>query len=165
MEDYLKDFTETLVDLVNSYQPDFQNAGLQLMKGVEQGVKNGQSGVVNTIVRVLKAAVAAAKRAMSIHSPSGVYAEIGGYMAEGLGVGWSDEMKKVSKTITGSLQSVAVAPAMATAGASTTYSRSYGDIVLYIDTVNNGNGRDVQTLAEELEFFRRNQDAGRGGSL
>ena len=165
VEDYLKDFTETLVDLVNSYQPDFQNAGLQLMKGVEQGVKNGQSGVVNTIVRVLKAAVAAAKKAMSIHSPSGVYAEIGGYMAEGLGVGWSDEMKKVSKTITGSLQSVAVAPAMATAGASTTYSRSYGDIVLYIDTVNNGNGRDVQTLAEELEFFRRNQDAGRGGSL
>lgn len=165
VEDYLKEFTETLVDLVNSYQPDFQNAGLQLMKGVEQGVKNGQSGVVNTIVRVLKAAVAAAKRAMSIHSPSGVYAEIGGYMAEGLGVGWSDEMKKVSKTITGSLQSVAVTPALATAGASNTYSRSYGDINLYIDTVNNGNGRDVQTLAEELEFFRRNQDAGRGGSL
>lgn len=165
VEAYLMEFTETLVELVNGYQPDFVNAGLQLMKGVEQGVKNGQSGVVNTIVRVLKAAVAAAKRAMSIHSPSAVYAEIGGYMAEGLGVGWSDEMKKVSRTITGSLVSVATAPAVMGAGVSNNNSRTYGDINLYIDTVNNGNGRDVQTIAEELEFFRRNQDAGRGGSL
>lgn len=165
VEAYLMEFTETLVELVNGYQPDFVNAGLQLMKGVEQGVKNGQSGVVNTIVRVLKAAVAAAKRAMSIHSPSAVYAEIGGYMAEGLGVGWSSEMKKVSKTITGSMVAIATTPAVATAGTSATYSRSYGDINLYIDTVNNGNGRDVKTIAEELEFIRRNQDAGRGGSL
>lgn len=163
VEAYLMEFTETLVELVNGYQPDFVNAGLQLMKGVEQGVKNGQSGVVNTIVRVLKAAVAAAKRAMSIHSPSAVYAEIGGYMAEGLGVGWSSEMKKVSKTITGSMVAIATTPAVATAGTSATYSRSYGDINLYIDTVNNGNGRDVRTIAEELEFIRRNQDTGKGG--
>lgn len=164
VEEYLREFTETMIELVNSYQPDFVDAGLQLMKGVEHGVKNGQSGVVNTIVRVLQAAVAAAKAAMSIHSPSAVYAEIGGYMAEGLGVGWSSEMKKVSKTITGSMVAIATTPAVATAGTSATYSRSYGDINLYIDTVNNGNGRDVQTIAEELEFIRRNQDAGRGGS-
>lgn len=164
VEAYLMEFTETLIELVNGYQPDFVDAGLQLMKGVEQGVKNGQSGVVNTIVRVLKAAVKAAKASMSIHSPSAVYAEIGGYMAEGLGVGWSAEMKKVSKTITGSMVAIATTPAVATAGTSATYSRSYGDINVYVDTVNNGNDRDVQRLATELEFYRRQQETGRGGS-
>lgn len=165
VEEYLREFTETMIELVNSYQPDFVDTGLQLMKGVETGVRQGKSGLVNAIASVLAAAVRSARESMRISSPSKVYAEIGGYMAEGLGVGWSSEMKKVTKTITGSMVAVATAPAVATAGTSATYSRSYGDINLYIDTVNNGNGRDVQTIAEELEFIRRNQDAGRGGSL
>ena len=53
----------------------------------------------------------------------------------------------------------AMVPAMAGAGGST----SYGDINIYIDKVNNGNGRDVETMARELEFFRRQQASGKGG--
>ena len=36
---------------------------------------------------------------LGINSPSKVFAEIGGYMAEGLGVGWDDEFSGIKRNI------------------------------------------------------------------
>ena len=43
------------------------------------------------------------KGIFGIASPSKVFAEIGGYMAEGLGTGWDEEMKEVQNDINGDL--------------------------------------------------------------
>ena len=98
-----KQLTETAKEEIAGYQTDFKAVGESLMEGVAKGVRDGQSGVVNAVAKALQAAVRAAKKEMDINSPSRVMAKIGDYMAQGVGVGWSDRMDSVSDTISGSL--------------------------------------------------------------
>lgn len=166
LTEYLTALKDRLIALVQGFQQEFQNVGLMLMEGVAKGVRDGQSGVVNAIAEVLAAAVRAARAAMDINSPSGVYEEIGGYMAEGVGVGWIKKLKKLSSIITGGMQQVV--PSLAGVSGSVTQnnnsrSYAYGDIHIHVDRIDNGNGRSVETFARELEFFRRQQSTRKGG--
>lgn len=166
LTEYLTALKDRLITLVQGFQQEFQNVGLMLMEGVAKGVRDGQSGVVNAIAEVLAAAVRAARAAMDINSPSGVYEEIGGYMAEGVGVGWIKKLKKLSSIITGGMQQVVPSPAGVSGGVTqnnNSRSYAYGDINIYVDRIDNGNGRTVETFARELEFFRRQQSTRKGG--
>ena len=166
LTEYLTALKDRLIALVQGFQQEFQNVGLMLMEGIAKGVRDGQSGVVNAIAEVLAAAVRAARAAMDINSPSGVYEEIGGYMAEGVGVGWIKKLKKLSGIITGGMQQVVPSPAgISSSVTQNNNSRSYayGDINIYVDRIDNGNGRSVETFARELEFFRRQQSTRKGG--
>lgn len=166
LTEYLTALKDRLISLIQGFQQEFQNVGLMLMEGVAKGVRDGQSGVVNAIAEVLAAAVQAARAAMDINSPSGVYEEIGGYMAEGVGVGWIKKLKKLSSIIAGGMQQVVPSPAgISSSVTQNNNSRSYayGDINIYVDRIDNGNGRSVETFARELEFFRRQQSTRKGG--
>lgn len=166
LTEYLTALKDRLIALVQGFQQEFQNVGLMLMEGVAKGVRDGQSGVVNAIAEVLAAAVRAARAAMDINSPSGVYEEIGGYMAEGVGVGWIKKLKKLSGIITGGMQQVVPSPAGVSGSVTqnnNSRSYAYGDIHIYVDRIDNGNGRSVETFARELEFFRRQQSTRKGG--
>ncbi len=164
LEEYIETTKEEIIALIESYWGNFRNVGEDMMLGVAQGIRDGRSAVVNAVAAVIAAAVARVKADLDINSPSKVFAEIGGYMAAGLDEGWRERMKAASNNISRSMNSLA-APTMqlqsAAAGGSRTY--SYGDINVYVDKLNNANGRDTQILATELEFHRRQQAAGRGG--
>lgn len=144
------------------YESDFEDIGSQLMAGVAEGVREGQSGVVNAIASALRAAVRAARKEMDINSPSGVFAEIGGYMAAGLDEGWTERMKVASSNISRSLNNIS-APKMtaATVGTSNTRTYTYGDINIHIDKISSE--REAKVLAQEIEFIRRQEAAGKGG--
>lgn len=166
LTEYLTALKDRLITLMQGFQQEFQNVGLMLMEGVAQGVRDGKSGVVNAIAEVLAAAVRAARASMDINSPSGVYEEIGGYMAEGVGVGWNKKLKKLSGIVAGGMQQVV--PSQTGVSGSVTQnnnsrSYAYGDINIYVDRIDNGNGRSVETFARELEFFRRQQSTRKGG--
>lgn len=135
------------------------------MNGVAQGIRDGKSGVVNEVKAALEAAAQAAREAMDIHSPSGVFAEIGDYMAQGLDIGFVKRMKTVGSDIASAVKMPAgmiMGKSLQLQGA-TNY--SYGGISIFIDRVDNGNGRNVETLAKELEFYRRQQTSGKGGKV
>ena len=164
--EFYKEETETLknemLGQMEGYYSEFDQTGTYLMKGVAQGVKDGRSEVVNEVRRALEAAAAAAREAMEINSPSKVFSEIGDYMAQGVGQGFTGRMTDVTGDIAAAMPTrESVLPAVA--GTSNSRSYTYGDINLYIDKVNNGNHRDVEILAKELEFYRRQQTGGRGG--
>ena len=166
LTEYLTALKDRLIALVQGFQQEFQNVGLMLMEGVAKGVRDGQSGVVNAIAEVLAAAVRAARASMDINSPSGVYEEIGGYMAEGVGVGWNKKLKKLSGIIAGGMQQVVPSPTGVSGSVTqnnNSRSYAYGDINIYVDRIDNGNGRSVETFARELEFFRRQQSTRKGG--
>lgn len=163
LTEYIEGLKEQLIALIESFRGDFTDVGNMMMEGVAQGIRNGESGVVNAVAAVIAAAVKRARADLDIHSPSKVFAEIGGYMASGLDVGWTEKMRDINRSISGSLASIASPPGAAeSAGAAGGRNYSYGDINVYVDTVNNANGRDTRTLATELEFFRRQQSAARG---
>ncbi len=162
--DYIEELKNRLTAQIESYQSEFIDIGNMMMLGMAQGIANGESAVVGAIISTVRAAIAGAKAELGIASPSKVFAEIGGYMAAGLDSGWTEKMRDINRSISGSLASIANPPMTAeSAGAGGNRNYSYGDINLYIDTVNNGNDRDTRRLATELEFFRRQQSAARGG--
>lgn len=164
LTEYIEGLKERLIALIESFRGAFTDVGEMMMEGVAQGIRNGESGVVNAVAAVIAAAVARARSDLDINSPSKVFAEIGGYMAAGLDTGWTEKMQDINRSISNSLAGIANPPGMAE-GAGTAGGRNYtyGDINVHVDTINNANGRDVQTLATELEFFRRQQSAARGG--
>ncbi|MBR3992923.1 MAG: hypothetical protein IKI92_03555, partial [Anaerotignum sp.] len=165
LEEYVETTKEEIIALIESFWGNFRNVGEDMMDGVAQGIRDGRSGVVNAVAAVIAAAIARAKSDLDINSPSRVFAEMGEYSMEGYALGMQNRLKNTIQTMRNSMAMVTSVPVPAVgASGGQTYSNTYGDINLYIDTVNNGNGRDTQTLARELEFFRRQQNAGRGGT-
>ena len=151
---------------ISNFEGDFIDVGEMLTSGVSTGIENGQSGLINSIASVLRAAVKAARDEMDINSPSGVFEEIGDYMGQGLNLGWANRMKSVTANIRNSMADIAKPAGLSYAGVGNgniSNSYSYGGINLFIDTVNNGNGRDTQIMAKELEFSRRQQVNAKGG--
>lgn len=159
----IEEIALSAVEQAESYSDSFVAVGKALTDGVADGVENGESGLINSIRKTLQAAVRAAKEEMDIHSPSGVFKEVGGYMAAGLDVGWQSGMRNVTRTIQNSLSSVtATSTALATGGISKSQTYTYGDINVHINSVKSE--REARVVAEQIEFLRRQQSAGRGGN-
>ena len=186
-----KQLTETAKEEIAGYQTDFKAVGESLMKGVAKGVRDGQSGVVNAVAKALQAAVRAAKKEMDINSPSRVMAKIGDYMAQGVGVGWSDRMDSVSDTISGSLSDgfsrrmsdayekmraamnqnmvrlrgdIAVQRGGDTSYITKTVNHTEGNTVLQIEHFHNDSKEAVPSLMQEMEFSRRRRAIAKGGA-
>lgn len=103
MQQKTAEIMDAEIKLAESYKTGMQDVGLQLMQGVAQGIRDGKSGVVNEVRRALEAAAEAARAAMDINSPSKVFAEIGDYMAQGIGVGFVEQMRAVARQIADSI--------------------------------------------------------------
>ena len=186
-----KQLTETAKEEIAGYQTDFKAVGESLMEGVAKGVRDGQSGVVNAVAKALQAAVRAAKKEMDINSPSRVMAKIGDYMAQGVGVGWSDSMDSVSDTISGSLSDgfsrrmsdayekmraamnqnmvrlrgdIAVQRGGDTSYITKTVNHTEGNTVLQIEHFHNDSKEAVPSLMQEMEFSRRRRAMAKGGA-
>lgn len=186
-----KQLTETAKEEIAGYQADFKAVGESLMEGVAKGVRDGQSGVVNAVAKALQAAVRAAKKEMDINSPSRVMAKIGDYMAQGVGVGWSDRMDSVSDTISGSLSDgfsrrmsdayekmraamnqnmvrlrgdIAVQRGGDTSYITKTVNNTEGNTVLQIEHFHNDSKEAVPSLMQEMEFSRRRRAIAKGGA-
>ena len=186
-----KQLTETAKEEIAGYQTDFKAVGESLMEGVAKGVRDGQSGVVNAVAKALQAAVRAATKEMDINSPSRVMAKIGDYMAQGVGVGWSDRMDSVSDTISGSLSDgfsrrmsdayekmraamnqnmvrlrgdIAVQRGGDTSYITKTVNHTEGNTVLQIEHFHNDSKEAVPSLMQEMEFSRRRRAMAKGGA-
>lgn len=186
-----KQLTEAAKEEIAGYQTDFKAVGESLMEGVAKGVRDGQSGVVNAVAKALQAAVRAAKKEMDINSPSRVMAKIGDYMAQGVGVGWSDRMDSVSDTISGSLSDgfsrrmsdayekmraamnqnmvrlrgdIAVQRGGDTSYITKTVNNTEGNTVLQIEHFHNDSKEAVPSLMQEMEFSRRRRAMAKGGA-
>lgn len=67
------------------------------MEGIGEGITSRSSWLnrlMQSYIREMKARV---ESMLGIHSPSRVFAKIGGYMAEGMGIGFTDGMNSVRK--------------------------------------------------------------------
>lgn len=73
--------------------------GKNIIEGLWNGIKSMGGWLKDKFSGLLNSVVDGAKSVLGIHSPSKVFMEIGGYMGEGLGVGFDDEMVSVDKLI------------------------------------------------------------------
>jgi phage-related protein len=82
---------------------DWLSLGKSIVEGVWEGIKSLASWLWDQVTGFFSDIVDGVKEALGIHSPSKVFAEIGNYMAQGLGQGFVDQMSSVSGDIKNSI--------------------------------------------------------------
>lgn len=79
--------------------PDIIDVGKQIVAGLWEGIKSMASWIGEKVSGFFSGIVDGAKSVLGIHSPSTVFAGIGGNMALGIGKGWDDEYDRISQNI------------------------------------------------------------------
>ena len=128
--------------------------GKNLVSGLWKGISEKLNWLKDRIDSFGKGIINKVRSVFSVHSPSKVFAEIGGFLAEGLGVGWESEigdvqsdMAKSMTGLTGNMTATVTAngSASALAGNSTAYNGSPVTINVYASE-----GQDVNSLANVI---------------
>ena len=108
----LENLTQSLVNMVTTVKGltledgtmvDFTIIGTQICNGVIKGIEEGQSAVSITAANMAIAAYNAAMAAIDAHSPSRLFANMGGFIAAGLSMG----IENGTGTVIGSSEAMA----------------------------------------------------------
>ena len=140
--------------------------GLDVAEGLAAGITSGTGLVTAAIVSVANAAVAAAKQALDIHSPSRVFAdEVGKMAVRGFGVGVQQEEKQQAKVIRNAARYLTGEAQLAVAGYNSYATNNYNtdaSISFSGATFTIRDKQDVYALAREIAALTKRQQAGRG---
>ena len=93
------DLVEALLTYFVYRVKGFLDIGKNIVSGIWDGMKSRWTDMTNWITQKLNGIISTVKGVLGIHSPSKVFAEIGKYSAEGIGVGFSDQIGAVSRQI------------------------------------------------------------------
>ena len=95
-------FTETIPNAFNSVLSwfnnigsKFANIGRNIIAGIRSGISSAWNNLVSWFRGLFGDLIGIAKRILGIRSPSKVFKEIGGFTAEGFGIGFEDEFAHV----------------------------------------------------------------------
>lgn len=87
----------------------FYGFGRNASSGLAQGIMDGRSEVVNAVATMCESATEQARKSLDINSPSKVFEELGGYSAEGYGIGFENQMRYVQAAVNDSMRFSAAA--------------------------------------------------------
>ena len=90
-----------IADTIRNY--DWGSIGRNIVQGLKDGIAGMWDNIKNWFNDKVHSLVGGVKRILGIHSPSKVFAGIGGFMADGVGEGFSDEFASVKKDIEGDM--------------------------------------------------------------
>ena len=134
--------------------------GGNIVDGIKEGIKNAWKNLKTWFEGLFGDLIGIAKRILGIASPSKVFKKIGGFTAEGFGIGFDDEFAHVkddmedalnfedaSVDINASIRKVGVGSAAGAFGGN-----SFGDVYINIDGANLDDPRSLAVaVAEELQ--------------
>lgn len=104
--------TEVVAEARRGMSPEIGHTiGLQFASGLSGGIRAGRSAVINAAVDVARAAVAAARNELGIHSPSKVTEEMGGYFMDGWVLGIQAKTENLKDAVRGALDTALVTEA------------------------------------------------------
>ncbi|WP_300860871.1 phage tail tape measure protein [uncultured Oscillibacter sp.] len=163
----MKTLVSGIVSALSGLPGQMVSIGTDLVKGIWNGINNAVGWVLDKIKGFGSSIVSGIKDIFGIHSPSKLMRdEVGKYLAEGIGVGFEDEMQTVNKQIRDAidtnfnvnadvLSSMRGNPAYTVAtvkiptvgvGGSNVFTVSYGDIVIE----GNADDKTVQSFRDAL---------------
>lgn len=82
---------------------DWASIGTNLVAGLKRGISNAWANLKSWFRGLFGDLIGIAKKILGIASPSKVFAEIGRFMAEGVGVGWNSAFRDIQRDINDSL--------------------------------------------------------------
>ncbi len=133
-----------IADTIRNY--DWGSIGRNIVQGLKDGIAGMWDNIKNWFSEKVDGLVGGVKRILGINSPSKVFAGIGGFMAEGLGEGFSDEFASVKKDIEGDMS---FSTGSITAGAN--ISGNYASGAYGVASV--GSGRIIMLLEQYLPML------------
>lgn len=88
--------TQNMVDAAQKIlkEAGWDETGRQIVRGLRSGVENEKSGFLDTLTQMALDAVDAVKETLDIHSPSGVFRELGNFTGLGFVKGLADYAKR-----------------------------------------------------------------------
>ena len=149
----IKNFVTNILNTLRQLPEQARSMGHNLIAGLWNGISNMVDWVVDKVSGFANSIVSTVKKAFGIASPSKVFAEIGGFLAEGLDEGFADGMEDVkddmlsaSDGLTASMTAEVTAygaNASTLSGNETTYNGGSVTINVY-----GAEGQNVNDLAE-----------------
>ncbi|HDK7158910.1 TPA: phage tail tape measure protein [Clostridium botulinum] len=170
-----------IINAVRNLPSQFLNIGRNIVQGVWNGITGMGGWIRDRVNGFFGGIVDGAKAALGIHSPSRVFRDqVGKYMAQGVGVGFENETENIKKSMEKDLSGLVSKMQMTvdhevattTAGvvasrnaltSSTITTNNDNGLNVNIENFNNTKSQDVQSLMEELEFYRKQNSLARGG--
>ena len=151
-------------DTISQLPGKMLDIGRNLVEGLWNGISNATSWVLDKIRGFGDSIMSGIKSFFGIASPSKLFEnEIGKNLALGLGEGFTDSMKNVSKQMQNSIPTeFGVEPTLAIASGAgfqgaqlNSQSHTQPGITVHIENFVNNRAQDVQAFAQELEFYSR----------
>lgn len=97
---------DAVVNGIKTLPKKMLDIGKNIVEGLWNGIKNAGNWIKDQVGNFAKGILDGMKNALGIHSPSRVFRDqVGRYIAEGIGVGFEDEMGSVSKQMVGAMPS------------------------------------------------------------
>ncbi|EJO5346379.1 tape measure protein [Clostridium botulinum] len=170
--------------VINAIKNIFSSApsiGKNLIRGIWEGIKNMGSWIKGLIGDFASGIISGIKAKFKIHSPSRVMRdEVGKYIAQGIGVGFSDESENLQSSIDNDLSGlvskmqmtvdheVATTTAGVVASRNTTTNSTITNnndngLNITIEHFENKTDKDMPALMEEIEFYKKQNSLARGG--
>lgn len=152
-------------------EQDWIQVGIDILRGIADGLVAGVEVIGDKIESVGESVKNKFKDFFGIASPSKLFKkEVGVYLAQGIGVGFEDEMDKVTRqmqkavptdfntVVNADINSFAVRPA-----ASSITKNSNMTVNYIFENVTINNDKDIEENAYKLEFMRRKAALAMGG--
>jgi len=94
------DMVKNIIDAVKGLPSQFLDIGINVVKGIWEGITSMGSWIGERVSGFFKGIVGGARAALDINSPSRVFRDqVGKYMAQGVGVGFTDETDNIKKSM------------------------------------------------------------------
>ena len=135
---------------------DMIEIGKDIVKGLWKGIQSMVKWLTDKVSGFADGIVGKMKKTLGIHSPSRVFAAIGRFMAEGLGIGWSKAYDKVQKIINDGMTFDASVTNKVENGPST-----FDNLRKYIADMNNDNYERLIEALESTTIVLDNKEVGR----
>ncbi len=149
------EFVKSVIEKLKELPTKAVNIGKDLIQGLINGIKNMATKAVNTVKDVGKSLVNGIKGVLKIGSPSKVFEQIGAWAAEGLGIGYEDEMESVQADMATSMKGLTASMSANISAHSPDNFGSAGDTYnggAITINVYGAEGQNINDLAQEIAY-------------
>ena len=139
-------------------EQDWLQVGIDIIKGLANGLIDGVNIIWDKIKEMASSLLSSIKSALGIHSPSKLFRDkVGIFLAQGVGVGFVDEMDKVTTDMQNALPTsfdtmvnADISSFSNTKNHNTSSEKSNSGITVIIDKVEIHNDDDIEDTAYKL---------------
>lgn len=163
----IKNFVTNIINTIGQLPEKARTMGHNLIAGLWNGISNMVDWVLDKVTGFANSLVSTVKNAFGIASPSKVFAEIGGFLAEGLDDGFNDGMEDVREDMLNATDGLTTSMTAEVSAYGSNASAFSGDAT----TINGGNvtinvygaeGQNVNDLAEVIAIKLENMTRRKG---